>query len=67
MRRQRTTPASSRKFSPGTGGPAKRPGKLISKSGFKAGLVSLARQRDDLQLIDAAAVADDLPQVGRVR
>jgi hypothetical protein len=31
--------------------------------------VSLARQRDDLQLIDAAAVAvaDDLPQVGRVR
>jgi hypothetical protein len=29
--------------------------------------VSLAPQRDDLQLIDAAAVADDLPQVGRVR
>jgi hypothetical protein len=39
----------------------------MRKSGFKAGLVSLARQRDDLQLIDAAAVADDLPQVGRVR
>ncbi len=40
---------------------------LISKSGFKAGLVSLARQRDDLQLIDVAAVADDLAQAGRVR
>jgi AAA+ ATPase superfamily predicted ATPase len=40
---------------------------LISKSGFKAGLVSLARQRDDLQLVDAAAVADDLAQAGGVR
>lgn len=40
---------------------------LISKSGFKAGLVSLARQRDDLQLVDAATVADDLAQAGGVR
>jgi hypothetical protein len=40
---------------------------LISKSGFKAGLVSLALQRDDLQLIDAGAVADDLAQLGRAR
>jgi hypothetical protein len=40
---------------------------LISKSGFKAGLVSLARQRDDLQLVDAAALADDLAQAGGVR
>lgn len=33
---------------------------LISKSGFKESLVSLAEQRDDLQLIDAAALVADL-------
>jgi AAA+ ATPase superfamily predicted ATPase len=40
---------------------------LISKSGFKAGLLSLALKRDDLQLVDAATVADDLAQAGGVR